>query len=257
MSTPVHIELIILGSGTRVLLDERSMAGYALLCGNFFLLLDCGNGVIRRGLQAKLPLLQIDAILITHLHMDHIADLPSLLWALHGEGHCRAKRPLSIYGPSGLKDFYSGLINLYGTWIEEIEPEVRVIEVEVQDFPVGPWEIKTLPMQHGLPANGYRLEQGNKIITYTGDTGPCDQVIKLAKDASVCIIECSFPDGMETTTHLTASEVGKLAEKANCRKIILSHLYPESLSTDIIGQCRHFFKGEIEIASDLKRLTFQ
>jgi ribonuclease BN (tRNA processing enzyme) len=248
------VEITVLGSGTRVLLRERSMSGYAVSRPDFFLLLDCGGGAIRRALEAELPILHVDAILFSHLHLDHIADLPELLWALDGEGRQRAERPLRLFGPPGFGNFFAGLSALYGKWIERLPVPVLIHEVERERFTLGPWQIETLPMFHGTPANGYRLEAQGKILAYTGDTGPCEEIVTLARDADWLIIECSFPDGHKMPTHTTAGEVGQAAARANCRRVLLTHFYPECFSVDLAAQCRKFFSGEIELASDLQRL---
>lgn len=249
-----EIEIIVLGSGTRVLLAERSMAGYAIRCHDYLLLLDCGDGVIRRGLEAGLPMIAVDAILFTHLHLDHIADLPPLLWALHGEGRQRAERPLHLFGPPGFQNFFQGLPVLYGNWIAEIAPPIIVREVYSEAFQTGPWHVQALPMNHGIPANGYRLQASRRTLAYTGDTGPCDEIIPLAQDACLLIAECSFPKEHSAWNHLTADEVGDVAQRARCQRVLLSHLYPESLAVDVVAQCREKFSGEIKLAQDLERL---
>jgi len=247
-------EITVLGSGTRVLLRERSMSGYAVLRPDFFVLLDCGNGIIRRALEAKLPILHVDAILFSHLHLDHIADLPALLWALDGEGRQRADRPLRLFGPLGFENFFARLSDLYGKWLERLPVPVLVHEVQREHFNLGPWQIETVPMFHGAPANGYRLKLDGKILAYTGDTGPGEVIVELARNADWLISECSFPDGHSTPTHLTAGEVGQFAARAECKRVLLTHFYPECFAVDVAAQCGNFFPGHIELASDLKRL---
>jgi ribonuclease BN (tRNA processing enzyme) len=247
-------EITVLGCGTRVLLRERSMSGYAVRRPDFFVLLDCGAGVIRRGLEAGLPMLHVDAILFSHLHLDHIADLPALLWALDGEGQQRAERPLRLFGPPGFANFFAQLGHVYGNWIERLPVPLLIHEVQRERFNLGPWQIETLPMFHGISANGYRLESDEKILAYTGDTGFCDEVVTLARNADWLIIECSFPDGHYMPTHLTAGEAGQLAAQAWCKQVLLTHFYPDCFAVDVAAQCRKFFSGRIELASDLKRL---
>jgi ribonuclease BN (tRNA processing enzyme) len=247
-------EITVLGSGTRVLLRERSMSGYAVYRPDFFVLLDCGDGAIRRALEAGLPILHVDAVLFSHLHLDHVADLPALLWALDGEGRQRADRPLRLFGPPGFGNFFARLSQVYGNWVERLAMPVLVHEVQRERFMLGPWQIETLPMAHGIAANGYRLESEGKILAYTGDTGPCDEVVALARRADCLIIECSFPDGQATPTHLTAGEVGQLAAKAECKQVVLTHFYPECFVVDVAAQCQKFFSGRVELASDLQRL---
>ena len=249
-----NIEVIVLGSGTRVLLPDRSMSGYAVIAPDFFIMLDCGGGAIRRGLEAGLSMLAVDAILISHLHLDHIADLPAFLWSLHGEGKERASRPLYLFGPPGFRNFFIGLVNLFGDWINDIVAPTKVREVNEEKLSLGPWRVEVFSMKHGVPANGYRLESQGKTLAYTGDTGPCDAAVALARGADLLIAECSLPAGEKMPTHLNAAEVGQLATAANCRCVLLSHLYPESLAVDAVAQCREFFAGKVELSHDLKRL---
>jgi ribonuclease BN (tRNA processing enzyme) len=91
-------------------------------------------------------------------------------------------------------------------------------------------------------------------LAYTGDTGPCEEIAALAQNADWLIIECSFPDGHAMPTHMTAGEVGQAAARANCGRVLLTHFYPECFEVDVAAQCRKFFSGEIELASDLQRL---
>ena len=251
------IELTVLGSGTRVLHSDRSMSGYAVRCGDFFLLLDCGDGVIRRALAAGLPLLHLDAILFSHLHLDHTADLPPLLWALHGAGQSRSLQPLHLFGPPGLQEFFAGIASLYGDWVKEIPLPLEVHEVSRQEFEIGPWRALALPMQHGVPANGYRLECEGKILAYTGDTGPCAEAVALAAAAEVFICECSLPSGQEMSTHLNAAQAGRLAAQARCKKLLLTHFYPESLAADPAAHAHEFFPERAELAHDLMRLMIR
>ena len=230
------------------------MAGYAVRHRDYFVLLDCGDGVIRRGLEAGLPMTCVDALLISHLHLDHIGDLPPLLWALHGDSETRQHRPFSLYGPPGFRDFFYQFVSLYGDWVQNIAAPIVVDEISDTEFDLGPWRVMTLPMAHGIPANGYRLQSNSKSICYTGDTGWCETAVHLASNSDLLITECSFPNGTQLATHLSAGEVGQLASQAHCRKVSLSHLYPESLAADVIGQCAEFFDGKIELATDLQRL---
>jgi ribonuclease BN (tRNA processing enzyme) len=78
--------------------------------------------------------------------------------------------------------------------------------------------------------------------------------VALAKNVDWLIIECAFPNGHKMPTHLTAGEAGQLAARAQARRVLLTHFYPECFEVDVTAQCREFFFGEIELASDLKRL---
>jgi len=249
-----EIELIVLGSGTCALQPQRSMSGYALRHQNFLMLVDCGNGVLRRSLEAGLKPFEVDAILISHLHVDHIADIVPLLWGLKHAPGIKRDKALHFFGPPGLQQFFEKLPSLYGKWIEKFPFPVVVKNVMQEEFVIGPWQVKTLPMQHGASANGYRLQSRGKVIAYSGDTGECVEAVRLAKNADVCILECSFAKDYGAENHLHAAQVGRIARQAECRKLILSHLYPECDETDVKAICAKEFSGSLELASDLMRL---
>jgi ribonuclease BN (tRNA processing enzyme) len=138
--------------------------------------------------------------------------------------------------------------------VHEIPLPIVVREVSREEFEIGPWHVHTLPMQHGIPANGYRLHCDGKIIAYTGDTGPCAEANALAREADLFICECSLPNGQEMPTHLTAGQAGQLAAQAQCRSLLLTHFYPECLAAGPAAQVREFFSGKAELAQDLMRL---
>jgi ribonuclease BN (tRNA processing enzyme) len=254
MSLNPEIELTVLGSGTCALQLHRSMSGYALRNKDFFVLLDCGNGVLRRCLEAGLRPFEIDAILISHLHVDHSADLVPLLWALKYAPEVNRSKPLQFFGPPGLQEFFKRLPSIYGSWIENFSFSLIVRDVRQEEFVVGPWRVKTLPMQHGNKANGYRLQSGSKVIAYSGDTGECAEVMSLGKNADLLILECSFADDHGAQNHLHAAQAARLGRRAECRKLLLTHFYPECDQKDILAICRKEFSGSIELAADLMRL---
>lgn len=250
------MELTILGSGTCAATAKRSMASYHLLADGHEILLDIGAGCIRRLLEAGKDYKKNEAIFITHLHIDHIADLVPFLWATRYDPEFERELPLQIFGPPGLQIWYEKLVSAHGDWLLNLPFSLEIQEVCDTKWQWQTISLETLQMHHSVPANGYRIMAGEKILTYTGDTGYCENVIRLGKDADLLLIECSFPDSEEPMdTHLTPSLVGKIARTCGARKVVPTHIYPECDKTDIIGVCRQYFTGEIELAEDLKRFT--
>lgn len=248
------MKLTVLGSGTCAATLKRSMASYHLEVDDHSILLDVGAGCLRRLLEAGLDYKKIAAIFITHLHIDHIADLAPLLWAIRYDPAFQRNLPLQIFGPPGVNNWYQKLATAYGNWLLELPFPVDIQEVFETRWHWQTLSLKTLPMHHGLPANGYRLNNNGGVLVYTGDTGYCDNVIKLGQNADLLLIECSFPDRDEPMdTHLTPSQAGKIAAACAVKKIALTHIYPECDKTDIRGDCGKYFGGEIELAEDLKR----
>ncbi len=111
-------------------------------------------------------------------------------------------------------------------------------------------------MMHSKNSIGYRVEnRRGKSLVYAGDTGFCREIIDLAAGADLLILEASFPDGEEGEGHLTPSLAGRIAGLAKVKKLLLIHFYPEVLGTDIAGDCRKAYEGELILGRDLLHVS--
>ncbi len=243
------MKLTILGSGTAAPVLNRNCAGYLLEIGDKTLLLDSGAGTIRRLLEAKADLFRIDNIFYTHLHNDHINDLGAIIWS-NNYGGVR-ERALNLYGPRGFKKYFRILVK------KLLKPTKLYFDINVRELKnsfveIGDIQITTHKVRHSSTTRSiaYRIEHKNKIFVYSGDTEYCDEIIEIARNADALLIECSFPDNKNADGHLTPSLAGEIAARANAKKLILTHFYPEVLKTNIKKQCRKEFKGKIVLADD-------
>lgn len=248
------MELIVLGSGTAIPQPKRSPAGYAVRVGQETLLFDSGPGTLGRLAQAGLDYAAINHIFYTHLHADHTADLVALLAAAVIPGHERLS-DLEITGPREMRDFVNRLLKLYPS----LEPTSRynliIHEMGEGYADYGDWQVLTKPLPHTANSIGYRLTTDGKAIVYSGDTEYCQNIIELAQDADLLVLECSFPDGQGRSGHLTPRECGAIATAAQARCLLLTHFYPECEGVDIAGQCRAAYRGEVIVAEDLLRIA--
>ncbi|MDZ7260582.1 MAG: MBL fold metallo-hydrolase [candidate division KSB1 bacterium] len=252
------MEVTILGSGTCVPRLKRSSPGLAVQVGKEQLLLDGGAGTLRRMLEAGIDYKQLDYIFYTHLHPDHTAELIPILFAIKNTPGWVRERPLKIFGPSGFGKFFKQLSQIYGDWI--ISPSykltVQELKEDLQDF--GSWLIKTRPVRHSydLTCIGYRIEEkGTGVLVYSGDTDYCPEIISLAEAADMAVLECSYPDSHKIPGHLTPSLAGRIAQQAQCKKLVLTHLYPACDEVDMVAECKKVFEGDIVVAEDLMRLV--
>lgn len=247
------MQVIILGSGTGAPSLRRNAPGLIIRRENQNLLFDTGPGIIRRLLEIGITYHDLDYIFYTHFHTDHTLDLASLLFAAKYALSLRTKK-LNIIGPQGLERFYSSLLNLYGDVIRPEAYEVRLEEVGEQAIEAAGCEIRAMPMEHAPESLGYRVEAGGKAVAYSGDTDVCENIVKLGQNADILILDCSFPDEMKVKGHLIPREAAQIAKNCNCKKLVLSHLYPVCQEDKMAEQAAKGFTGGIAVASDL--MTF-
>ncbi len=247
-------ELIILGSGTGVPSLRRGPPGIVLLSDGARVLLDSGSGVLRRMLKAGITYQDVDLLLYTHTHPDHIADLIPILFACKYAEQPRQRDLLCMGGP-GFTDYFEKLRDLYGSWIKPQTYRLTIKEILQQPFFFHNAKISSKTMAHLPGSVGYRLElKEGRSVVISGDTDYCQNIVDLGFEAELLILECSFPDGRKVEGHLTPSLAGRIGTEARCRRLLLTHLYPPSDRVDILSQCRRTFKGEIVIAEDLMRI---
>jgi ribonuclease BN (tRNA processing enzyme) len=250
--------LTILGSGTCVPSLERSACSALLQVNNSRLLFDLGPGTMQRLLEADTRILDIGFIFFSHFHPDHTGELVSFLFASKYPGSNRRKNPLTILAAKGFSDFFNGLKQVYGEWID-LTPEVlSVIELEntgpdtrrFDDFIV-----TSVPVIHRNESIAFRIENTDGIsVVYSGDTDFSENLIRLAAGADILICESALPDHLKTEGHLTPSLAGKIAAAAGVKKLVLTHFYPECDTADIEGQCRKTYTGPLILARDLMKI---
>jgi ribonuclease BN (tRNA processing enzyme) len=247
-------EVVILGSGTGVPSMRRASPGLVVLSEDTKVLIDSGSGILRRMLDIGMTYHDIDLLLYTHLHPDHIADFVPILFACKYADLPREKDLLCLGGP-GFEHHFNQLKTIYGRWIEPRSYQLSITEVSEKPFVFRSLKIFSRPMAHTPESVGYRIEfTDGRSVAVSGDTDYCKSIVDLAREADLLVLECSFPDGRKIEGHLTPSLAGRIASESHCRRLLLTHLYPVCDSADMVGPCRDVFKGDIILAEDLMRV---
>jgi len=270
------MKITILGSGTAAPRLERNMSGYLLEADNKKILFDSGAGTIRQLLKLKVNLLDIDDVFYTHLHNDHINDLGAIIWS-NNYGMIR-KKALNIYGPKSFKKYFKILMEKilkptklnYRIDVKEMRSG-SIIKIPINNKNIKRRSIinnsnkvindknniiiKSIKSKHTDASVSYRIEHNDKSIVYSGDTDYSNEIIKISKNADLLILECSHPDGMKAKGHLTPSLCGNIATKANVKKLVLTHFYPEADKVNVKKQCGRTFSGNTVLAKDFMEIT--
>jgi ribonuclease BN (tRNA processing enzyme) len=224
------MRLQILGSAGAEFPDFRPPA--FLIDGR--LLLDAGTigSVLSEEEQWK-----IRDIFVTHSHLDHIRSIPALADNIIMKN---LKHTVTVHSTtaviSALQDhIFNGIIWPDFTKLPSAEnPVITYTTIEpYKIYTVKDYSIETIPVNHTVPAVGFRVTSGGKTLVYTGDTGPTEDIWKYCSGADALIVEVSFPNNMESlaliTKHLTSSmlvdELAKIAELP--KHILITHPKPQ------------------------------
>lgn len=244
-------ELIILGSGTGIPSLRRGSPGLLLTSNNSHLLIDSGSGALRRMLKMGVTYRDIDLLLYTHIHPDHTADLIPILFACK-YGELPREKELICAGGPGFRRHFDKMRNLYGSWIEPHTYHLTIKEISSKPLLFGEMKILSEPMAHLPESVGYRIEwRDGKSLVISGDTDYCENIVRLASEADLLVLECSFPDGKKVEGHLTPSLAGRIARESQSKRLLLTHLYPVCDQYDILEQCRQVYPGEVILGEDL------
>ena len=247
------MELTILGTGTSQVTKHRSSASQFLKIADKNILIDCGSGTMIRMDQANIKFEDLDIIFISHFHIDHIADLQSILWALKFPRLTRTKK-LIIVGPLGFKKFYNAYIKpiVFSKSFDKFKIILQEITSEIS---FDKFKVSALYTNHTKESIALKFKENNKTLTITGDTFSIEKLINFSKGSDLLITECSFDNKNKSTDHITPDEAGVLASKANVKKLVLTHLYPP-ISTEKLrlNQAQKIFNNTI-LAVDLIKIN--
>lgn len=198
------------------------------------IVLDMGNGSLG-ALQAVADIYAIDAVILSHLHVDHFIDLTSYYVALKYRPDGPGSR-VPVWGPA---DTESRLVSAYGLRQSDMTGQFDVRSITEQ-FQVGPFRITTAPMRHPVEARAIRVEAGGRSLTYSGDTGPHHGLADFAQGSDVALFEASnrAADDNPADLHLTGPEAAELATQARAQRLVLTHLVPWFPAEQILMEAR-------------------
>lgn len=224
----------------------QACSGYLVEHEGFRLLLDPGYASLPR-LLAHCPAERVDAVLVTHGHPDHCADLNPLLRARAlGEAPPAA---LPVHAPPDALDAVLALdkprMLADAFTLDEFVPG--------RNFEVGPFRVDTWSLPHFVPNAGMRLTAGGRVLAYTGDTGPSADIVTMAEGADVLLAEATFPERVlppEDAPFLTtARQAGGYAARAEVRRLLLTHLWPDTSPPAAVAAARDAYDGPVGVVA--------
>jgi ribonuclease BN (tRNA processing enzyme) len=287
-----EIAVQVLGSGGPELADRRASSSYLVwIGGKPRVLVDIGGGAALRFGESGATVSDLDVILLTHLHVDHTADLPALIKASFFEDRART---LPVYGPAGNKfmpstvafvrtlfDSTRGAYRYLGDFLSPMSRNTYKLQPqdvgEIRDKIRVPrktgdkiWSVfandrlrtSATAVAHGsIPALAWRIETGGKSIVFSGDTnGEGDHLEQLARQADLLVAHNAVPEGasgVERRLHMPPSVIGRIAHEAGVKQLVLSHRMRRTLGheTETLESIKKHYMGPVAFANDLDCFT--
>jgi ribonuclease Z len=273
------MQLTLLGTGCPAVHANRYGPAQIVRHGDTTLLVDCGSGVTQRMAQAGISGRDIDAVLLTHMHSDHVIDLFQLVISSWHQGR---DRPMRVFGPQGTYAYVDGMVSLWQSEMErriehERRPSALALQTEVIELKpdemvefgamrVRAVEVDHKPVRH---AYGYAFETDEAKLVISGDTRPCDTLTEAARGADLLLHEAFVHREMQpiegrrtaetieavASYHTLSSDVGKVAAKAGAKWLALTHFVPPDCDTEALHrEVAADFSGKVTMGEDLMTL---
>lgn len=242
------MRVTLLGTGSAMPSPDRVQSGTLLETEDSRVLVDCGSGVVHRLAQAGVDNRDVDTVLLTHHHLDHVADLPTLAKARWLDD-CPE---FTVVGPPETETVLAHLLAV-DDLDDRVDLTVREFDAEDAPLEVAGFSIDAVETTHSKPCFAYRF---GDALALSGDTAPDGDVFALADGVHTLVHECSFPDGVETEGHTTPTELGRGLADVAVERISLTHSFPaaERRTEKIRETVAAYVDAEVRVASDLERL---
>jgi ribonuclease BN (tRNA processing enzyme) len=238
-------------------------SGYLIQAGETTVLLDCGNGVFAK-LRERVDYVDVDAVILSHLHADHWLDLIPYAYALV---YAPKQQPVPVHtwpgtdtparprliAPPGARETFRQVVGAWGNEdlvelafrIEEYEPgaTVEVGEIRASFHPV-PHFIDTFAVNVSSDGTGK--------LTYSADTRPGEEIVEIARDADLLLVEGTLPRPERTGIrgHLTPEEAGEHAKRAGAKRVVITHISDELGDEWAREQAERGFGAPVEVARE-------
>lgn len=254
------MRLIVLGCSGSGPGPTSPASGYLVQAGDVALTLDLGNGTFG-ALQRHLDPWRLDAVAFSHLHPDHCADFSALV--VHRRYHPyppfdATARPLPVIAPAEAPQRFAGqyapsAAELARTDLSDVFAFRPLADGASSS--VGDVTVRAAAVDHLCEAYALRVEHGGASLVYSGDTGPCDGLVELARGADVLLCEASWPHVTQfwaeppRGVHLSARQAGEHATAAGVGRLLITHVPPWCDGEALVAEAKGAFDGPVDLVA--------
>ena len=222
------MKLTVLGCNGPYPAAGGACSGYLLEAASARVLLDCGTGTLA-ALTALMPPEELDAVVLSHLHYDHMSDMLPLIYRMQGKGRLR------VYAPQAPAEVCALLSGAF---------DVRDLEHAEH---AGTLTLSVLPVRHPVPCFAVRCAAEGKSFCYTGDTNTCGGLADWARDCDLLLADACFTDALwaENKPHISARLAAQAAREAGAKRLVLTHFTPGTDRQLLLSQAREVYPDAV------------
>ncbi len=282
----------LLGTGTPTPSLKRMCSGYVVETGDDVIVFDHGFGAHHRLLELGIEATRVTHFFCSHLHYDHMGDYPRLLLTRWDQGAGKIPE-LKVYGPPPIRQVTAALFEQGGAFWPDLvartehmcsvsiyqarggtgarkKPVPEVTELRPNDVTEGKgWKVTTTGVAHFGPqlvSYGFRLDTAEGSFVYSGDSGPCASMVRLAQDCDVLAHMCHYISGTELCPEFAEScmghmELARLGEQAGVKNLVLSHVTEQidqaGVRERVVREMATAYRGNIIFGEDLMEIPLQ
>jgi ribonuclease BN (tRNA processing enzyme) len=241
------MQITVLGAGSAYPRAGGACAGFLVRAGNAKIWLDAGNGTFSR-LQRYVSYRELDALILTHGHADHVADVLPLMYALGFDPEVEPST-LVVYAPSDVEPTLKWPL---GGTSKDMFKRIFAFRSIAEPFEIGPVSFEPFRTQHPAETYGLRMTEGSSVAVYTSDTALYDGLADACRDADLLIAEATYVNGVEAPpgVHMWARETGWLAREAGAKQLVLTHIWPTFAPARAVAEAAREFDGPVEAAAE-------
>jgi ribonuclease BN (tRNA processing enzyme) len=225
---------------------DSSASCYLLEAEGFRLVIDLGNGALG-ALQRYAELSSVDAVCLSHLHVDHCVDMDSY-WVVRQYAPTGPMPPVPVHGPPGTAERIAGFL---AADMASIRARYTFCDLAPGTVEIGPFRVTTEHMNHPVETFGFRVEHGDRRVAYSADTGESDALVRLAEGVDLLLCEASFLEGpgYRPNLHLTARQAAEHATRAGVGQLVLTHLVPWNDRERTLDEACAVYRGPLLLAT--------
>lgn len=247
------MEVIVLGSSAMHPGAGQACSGYLVKEGKTNILIDCGTGTLSN-LFGWLDPAKLDALIISHLHVDHFLDIYPLRYYLQ-YGQSGRSIPLPVIAPEGAMVYIAQLVSEAGQ--QDFKGVFRFEEIsDGKTFDVGGLTLTFFEVAHLIMTYGVRLAN-RKTLVYSSDCEPTMELIRMADGTDLLIAEATFTtrERENPTGHLNSRQAAEIAEEARAKRMLLTHFWIKTDREEVRAEAQKYFSGEVLIAKENLKIT--